>query len=186
MTLDLAWHQIGLKNVSQDHLPTHPPTQNEITPDLAWCKFRPKFFSEDHAPTQNEITPDLALYKFGLKNFSWDYPPTHPKHLKKIPSTNSMLISILVLFNTLGGICPCDLICLNAQLFLKNFALCNRKALCEQISWHLVVHMCISFLIVNNIRVVMWTRFRETLWKMKAKSYVTFFKQQLWTTMAVS
>ena len=72
---DLAWRECKLKTFSGDHL----PTQNEITSDLAWCKFTLNFFFLDHPPAQ---TPDLDWCKFELFFFSGppSVPtPTHPK-----------------------------------------------------------------------------------------------------------
>ena len=122
----LAWFLFGT---------THP---REITSDLAWHKFRLKFFSWDnpsthlnweqqiwleinldriffpthlpkHPPTQNEITPDLAWWKFGLKNLLGTIHPP-PKTLKnhkcKLMRCDTMLISILVLLCQLSSIGP--------------------------------------------------------------------------------
>ena len=55
--------------------------ENEITPDLAWHKIGPKFFSWGHSPncpptkptTQSEITSDLVWCKFRPKHCSWDW-----------------------------------------------------------------------------------------------------------------
>ena len=86
---------------SPDHaLTTCPITINEITPDLAWYKFKLKIFSSYLPPTHAKWgNTRFDLIQIQTDHFSWNYP-TPPNTLKTIPSTKScgvtQLMSVLV------------------------------------------------------------------------------------------